>query len=200
MAVVVAGAQVTGDILYNVKKVIIEELDPATGDVKTGTGSKYTISSDSEVGLEPEINEGDKKVLRDSTSIMAQVKDEDLLEAMNLKLTTCKFPVGVLPIIQGGSLKMDTTDVTKIVGYDAPTMAQGATQKKYFKLTIYVENRNGDDIVNYVKFTFSKCRGKILKLQFKKEFFAPEFEVRATENTKLAKPVYGFDYVDTLPV
>lgn len=194
----IATAQTGGDILYNVKQVIIEELDPVTMDVKTGAGSKFIISCDSEIGLEPEINEGDKKILRDSTSIMAQAKDEDLLEAMNLKLTTCKFPVQVLPIIQGGALKMDTTDPTKVVGYDAPTMTQGATQKKYFKVTCFVENRAGDDLVNYVKFTFPKCRGKIIKLNFKKEFFAPEFEIRCTENTKLTKSVYSFDYVLTM--
>lgn len=194
----VSFAQSGGDILYNVKRVEIEELDPATMDVKTDS-KKYVISCDSEIALEPEINEGEKKVLRDSTHILAQAKDEDLLEAMNLKLTTVKFPVEVLPMIQGGTLRCDVTEKTKIVGYDAPTMAEGVTNKKYFRLSAYVGNYEGENVLNYVKITFPKCRGKILKLDFKKEFFAPEFDVRATENTKLKKPAYSFDYVDALP-
>lgn len=190
-------AQEGGDILYNVKRVEIEELDPITMDVKAD-GKKHVISCDSEITLDPEINEGQKKVLRDSTHILAQAKEDDLLEAILLKLTTVKFPVEVVPIIQGGTLRYDTLEKTKIVGYDAPTMSEGAN-KKYFKLTTYVANYEGENVLNYVQFTFPKCKGKIFKLDFKKEFFAPEFEVRATENTKLKKPAYSFDYIDVLP-
>lgn len=194
----VSFAQDGGDYLYNVVRVEIEELDSVTGDVKAGS-NKHVIDCDSEIGLDPEINEGKKTVLRDAKRILAQAKEEDLLEAMNLKLTTVKFPAKVLPIIQGGTLRMDTTNPDKIVGYDAPTMSEGVTNKKYFKLSAYVENYEGESVINYVKFTFPKCRGKLIKLDLKKEFFAPEFDVRATENTKLKKSCYSFDYVDSLP-
>lgn len=195
----IAFAQAGGDYLYNVVRVEIEELDPATMDVKADA-TKYVIDCDSEIGLDPEINEGKKTVLRDAKRILAQAKEEDLLEAMNLKLTTVKLPVAALPIIQGGVLRYDASEPKKIIGYDAPTMAEGATNKKYFRLSAYVENYEGESVINYVKFVFHKCRGKILKLDLKKEFFAPEFDVRGTENTKLKKPCYTFDYVDVLPV
>lgn len=195
----VSFAQTGGDYLYNVVRVEIEELDPTTMDVKEG-GEKYIIDCDSEIGLDPQINEGKKTVLRDAKRILAQAAEEDLLEAMNLKLTTVKFPAAVLPIIQGGTLRYDASEPKKVVGYDAPTMAEGATNKKYIKVSAYVENYEGESVINYVKFTFPKCRGKILKLDLKKEFFAPEFDVRATENTKLGKSCYSFDYIDALPV
>lgn len=194
-------AQVDGDILYNVKRVEIEDLDPATGVPPLESAKKYVIKCDSEVGLEPEILEGEKKTLRDSTKLLAQAKEEDLLSAMNLKLTTCRFMAEVLPIIQGGALKMGTElNSSKIVGYSAPTGEEAVANKKDFKTTIYVENREGDDIVNYVKFTFYKCRGSIMKFDFKKEFFAPEIDIRCTENKKIKKPIYEFDYIDKLPV
>lgn len=192
-------AQTGGDYLYNVVRVEIEELDPATMDVKA-EAIKHVIDCDSEIGLDPEINEGKKTVLRDAKRILAQAKEEDLLEAINLKLTTVKFQAKVLPIIQGGTLRFDATDKDKVVGYDAPTMTEGVTNKKYFKLSAYIENYEGENVLNYVKFTFPKCRGKVIKLDFKKEFFAPEFDVRATENTKLKKSAYSFDYIDALPV
>lgn len=191
-------AQIDGDILYNVKRVEIEELDMLTGDIKVA-GQKFILSCDSEIGLDPEINEGKKQVLRDATRILAQTKEEDLLESMKLKLTSVKFPVAALPIIQGGTIRFDATDKLKIVGYDAPTMAEGSKNKKSFRLTAYVENYEGEAVVNYVKFSFWKCKGKPIKLDFKKDFFAPEFEITATENTKLKKSAYSFDYVDTLP-
>ncbi|MBU3195646.1 hypothetical protein KPL26_03075 [Clostridium algidicarnis] len=191
-------AQTGGDYLYNVVRVEIEELDPATMDVKK-EAIKHVIDCDSEIGLDPEINEGKKTVLRDAKRILAQAKEEDLLEAINLKLTTVKFQAAVLPIIQGGILRYDLSEPKKIVGYDAPTMTEGVTNKKYFKLSAYIENYEGENVLNYVKLTFPKCRGKVIKLDFKKEFFAPEFDVRATENTKLKKSAYSFDYIDALP-
>lgn len=195
---VLASAQSGGDVLYNVVRVDLEELDPATGDIKTG-GKKFKLDCDSEIGLDPVINEGKKTVLRDSKKIIAQAAEEDLLEAMNLKLTSVKFPAEALAIIQGGTVRTDATETTKVVGYDAPTMAEGASNKKYFKLTAYVENYQGEVVLNYVKFTFYKCKGKPIKFDLKKEFFAPEFDINATENTKLIKPIYSFDYVDKLP-
>lgn len=194
----VSKAQVGGDYLYNVKRVMLEELDPATGDVKAGA-EKHVIDCDSEVTIDPEINEGTKTVLRDSTKILAQAAQEDLLVAVNLTLTTVKFPAKVLPIIQGGMLRTDATTPTDIVGYDAPTMAEGVANKKYFKLTIFVENYEGEAVFNYVQFTFPKCRGRIIGLTLNKEFTAPQFNIRATENSKLNKSVYSFDYIDALP-
>ena len=44
-------AQVDGDILYNVKRVEIEDLDPATGVPPLESAKKYVIKCDSEVGL-----------------------------------------------------------------------------------------------------------------------------------------------------
>ncbi|CAM3004777.1 hypothetical protein HAHI6034_10875 [Hathewaya histolytica] len=194
----VSYAQADGDILYNVKRVEVEEIDTLTGDVKKGSKT-FVIECDSEIGLEPEINEGEKKVLRDATKILAQAKEEDLLEGMGLKLSTVKFPAEVIPMIQGGTLRYDSSEPKKIVGYDAPTMAEGVKNKKYFRLKAYVENYEGDDVANYVVFTFWKCKGKPVKIDLKKDFFAPEFEIRATENTKIKKSVYSFDYVKTLP-
>ena len=196
---VTASAQADGDMLYNVVRVEIEEIDPSTGNAKP-SGATYKIKCDSEIGLEPVVNEGQVVVRRDSKSILARAKEEDLLESMNLTLTSVRFPVEVLAIVQGGTVKKGTgEDASKIVGYSAPTMSEGVSNKKQFKLTAYVENYSGDDVVNYVKFTFYKCKGKPISLDFKKDFFAPQFLIQATENTKISKPIYEFDYIATLP-
>ena len=194
-----AASQAGGDCLYNVVKVILEEIDPATGNVKVSSPIKVDIDCDSEIALEPIILEGETKTLRDSKRILARAKEDDLLEGMKLTLTTVKFSPTALSLIQGGKVRNGSSGHTeKIVGYDAPMMAEGAS-KTPFKMTAYCENRAGDDIVNYVAFTFWKCSGKPIGLELKKEFFAPKMEVTATENTKINKPSYSFDYVDKLP-
>lgn len=196
---VTASAQTNGDCLYNVVRGVLEEIDPATGAAKV-SGEKVTIDCDSEIALEPMILEGETKILRDSKRILARAKEEDLLEGMKLTLTTVKFSPPALAMVQGGTVRKGTEgDTDKIVGYDAPMMAEGVDNKKLFKMTAYCENIAGDDIVNYVAFTFWKCKGKPIGLELKKEFFAPKMEVQATENTKISKPAYSFDYVAQLP-
>ncbi|WP_238884525.1 hypothetical protein [Clostridium sp. YIM B02551] len=194
----VSFAQDGGDFLYNVVRVDIEELDSTTFDVKTD-GKKIKIDCDSEIGLDPQINEGKKNTLRDSKKILAQAEDEDLLEALGLKLTSVKFPVQAMPLVQGGTIRYDEADPNKIVGYDAATMAEGVANKRFLKVTAYVENYEGEAVLNYVKFTFWKCKGTPIKFDLKKEFFAPEFNLTAKENSKLKKPIYSIDYVDLLP-
>lgn len=194
-----ASSQEGGDCLYNVVKVVLEEIDPKTGAVKGSSPIKVTIDCDSEIALEPIILEGETKTLRDSKRILARAKEDDLLEGMKLTLTTVKFSPTALALIQGGKVRNGLTEhASKIVGYDAPMMSEGGS-KTPFKMTAYCENRAGDDIVNYVAFTFWKCSGKPIGLELKKEFFAPKMEVTATENTKINKPSYSFDYVDKLP-
>lgn len=194
-----AASQTGGDCLYNVVKVVLEEIDPATGNVKSSSPIKVTIDCDSEIALEPIILEGETKTLRDSKRILARAKEDDLLEGMKLTLTTVKFSPVALSMVQGGTVRKGSDGHTdKIVGYDAPLMAEDGANKKLFKMTAYCENRAGDDIVNYVKFTFWKCSGKPIGLELKKEFFAPKMEVTATENTKIQKPSYSFDYVASL--
>lgn len=195
-----AATQKDGDCLYNVVKVVLEEIDPATGNVKSETPIKVNINCDSEIALEPIILEGETKTLRDSKRILARAKEEDLLEGMKLTLTTVKFSPVALSLVQGGKVRNGLSEHTeKIVGYDAPMMSEVSSSKKPFKMTAYCENRAGDDIVNYVAFTFWKCSGKPIGLELKKEFFAPKMEITATENTKINKPAYSFDYLDKLP-
>ncbi|MDM0478654.1 hypothetical protein QTH27_12785 [Clostridium perfringens] len=195
-----AASQESGDCLYNVVKVVLEEIDPKTGAVKVASPIKVTIDCDSEIALEPIILEGETKTLRDSKRILARAKEDDLLEGMKLTLTTVKFSPTALALVQGGKVRNGETEhASKIVGYDAPMMSEGGS-KTPFKMTAYCENRAGDDIVNYVAFTFWKCAGKPIGLELKKEFFAPKMEVTASENTKIKKPAYSFDYVDKLPV
>lgn len=67
-----AASQAGGDCLYNVVKVVLEEIDPKTGAVKGDSPIKVTIDCDSEIALEPIILEGETKTLRDSKRILAR--------------------------------------------------------------------------------------------------------------------------------
>jgi len=184
------------DILYGIKKVVLTELDPATGIPKVGEPIICNVSTAEEAELEPVLSEGEEKVLRTDDKILAIARTPDLLYGYDLKLKDNTFDVNVASLIEGGTIRKD--EEQNIIGYDSPKLADGATIKP-FKAEIYVANYEGDSIKGYVKVTLNNCIGKAPKLGFKKDFFAPEFEIKARENTKANLPIKSVDYVDTLP-
>ncbi len=189
-------------ILYNVKRVELTELDPSTWDAKE-KGTKVVVKCDSEVTIEPEVNQGNQVVLRDETRIYAEAKEEDLLTALKVTLTTVKVNEQAVAMVQGGEVvySEEVGHTEEIIGYNMPTQAELATQKKYFSMDLYVANYEGADIVDYTKFNFPKCRGNgVIPFNFNKSnFFSPAFPILAKEITSKDKPCMGWVYVDKLP-
>lgn len=70
---------------------------------------------------------------------------------------------------------------------------------KPFRMTLYVPNYVGDSIVNYVKIVLNNCTGTAPGMNLGKEFFAPQFSVKAREATKASLPIKSMGYVSTLP-
>lgn len=189
----------TGEILYNVKKVILTPLDELTGkppaDVK-----KINIQCDSEIEIDPEVSKGQEKQLRDDDKILATASTPDLLYGYKLKLKNTTLELAVAALIEGGTIRYstETGHETEIVGYDTPMLSEGSKIKP-FMAEIFVANYEGEDIKNYAKITFNKCTGKAFKMSLKKDFYAPEFEIKCRENTKAGLPIKSIDFVDTLP-
>lgn len=183
------------DILYGVKMLVLEELDEKTQLPKEGGVTCYATTGQS-AELEPVVSEGEEKIARSDTKILAIVRTPDLLYGYNMKLVDNTFDVNAAALIEGGAVKTDAEG--KVTGYDSAMLADGATMKP-FRATIYVANYMGDAIVNYVKLTLNKCEGKAPTIKVGDEFFAPEFEIKAREATKAGLPVKNLEYVDELP-
>lgn len=183
------------DILYGVKLLVLEELDPATQLPKAG-GAVCRATTGKSAELEPVISEGEEKIARSDTHILAIVRTPDLLYGYNLKLVDNAFDVNAAALIEGGVIKTGENGV--VTGYDSAKLAEGATMKP-FRATIYIANYSGDSIVNYVKLILHKCEGKAPSIKVGDDFFAPEFEIKAREATKAGLPVKSIEYVDELP-
>lgn len=183
------------DILYGVKLLVLEELDEKTQLPKEGGATCYATTGQS-AELEPVVSEGEEKIARSDTKILAIVRTPDLLYGYNLKLVDNTFDINAAALIEGGAVKTDESG--EVIGYDSAMLADGATMKP-FRATIYVANYSGDSIVNYVKLTLNKCEGKAPTIKVGDDFFAPEFQIKAREATKAGLPVKSLDYVDELP-
>lgn len=183
------------DILYGVKLLVLEELDEKTQLPKEGGATCYATTGQS-AELEPVVSEGEEKIARSDTKILAIVRTPDLLYGYDLKLVDNTFDINAAALIEGGAIKKGEDGA--VIGYDSAMLADGATMKP-FRATIYVANYSGDSIVNYVKLTLNKCTGKAPTIKVGNDFFAPEFQIKAREATKAGLPVKSLDYVDELP-
>lgn len=186
------------DVLYGVKKVILTELDPATQLPKAASPITCKISTAESCELEPVVSEGEESVARTEDKILAIVRTPDLLYGYDFKFKDNTFDPNVTALIGGMKLRMKSDPPTEIESLETPMMAEGATMKP-FKCDIYVANYEGDSIKNYVVITLNNCSGKAPKFSVGKEFYAPEFEIKAREATKAGKPIKSISYVDALP-
>ena len=182
-------------ILYNIKKAVITELDPTTGKDKTG-GVVAHIKTAQKAELEPVLSEGEEDILRNDVSILAVVRTDDLIYGYDIKLTDNQFDDTMAGLVAGYKVEDGATTGTKKLS--TPMMSEGNVAKP-FKLDLYVANYSGDSIVNYAKVTLNKCTGKFPTMTVGDGFFAPEFEIKARENTKANLPIKDIEFVDTLP-
>lgn len=180
-------------ILYNIKKAVITELDPTTGAAKTG-GVVAHIKTAQKAELEPVLSEGEEDILRNDVSILAVVRTDDLIYGYDIKLTDNQFDDTMAGLVAG--YKVEGEAKTKKLS--TPMMSEGNVAKP-FKLDLYVANYSGDSIVNYAKVTLNKCTGKFPTMTVGDGFFAPEFEIKARENTKAKLPIKQIEFVEELP-
>lgn len=187
------------DILYGIKLVEMEELDPQTQLPKVG-GQKFRVDTAETAELEAVTSEGTEDIKRNDTRILAIVRTPDLLYGYNLTFKDNTFDPEIMALVEGGTLrKTGAAGSQTIEGYDSPMLSTGAANMKPFRLTLYVPNYLGDSIVNYVKITLNNCSGTAPSMNLGKEFFAPEFNVKAREATKASLPIKSMDYVAKLP-
>lgn len=183
-------------ILYNIKKVVLTELDPKTGAPKASDGVKATIETAQKAELEPVLSEGDEDVLRAPEKILAVVRTDDLIYGYDVKLTDNTFGPEVAGLVAGYKVTKGSSGQKD--KYATPMMNEGFTGKP-FKLDIYVANYSGDAIVDYAKITLNKCIGKFPTMSVGDGFYAPEFEIKARENSAAKLPIKEITFVDEIP-
>lgn len=185
------------EILYNIERVDLTELDPSTGKPAAGaTAIKTTIKTAKEAKLAAVISEGSEEILRNATNILAVVREDDLLYGYDLTFTDNTFDIKAAQLVAG--YVKSTAESAGESDLQTPLMSEG-NKGKPFMAEIYVANYQGDSIKNYCKITLNKCIGKFPDMTVGSEFFAPEFEIKARENTKANLPIKNIAWVDTLP-
>lgn len=179
-------------ILYGIKKAVLTELDATTGLVKEG-GVTATIKTAEEASLSPVLSEGAEEILRNDTNILAVVRTDDLLYGYDFTFKDNQFDLNSAQLLGGLVVEEGDNVVVK-----TPMLSEGSVLRP-FKMELYVANYEMDAIVGYAKITLNKCFGKFPEISIGKEFFAPEFEVKARENSAANLPIFSIEEVQELP-
>lgn len=180
-------------ILYGIKKAIITELDATTGLPLEG-GTTAVIKTAEEASLSPVFSEGNEEILRNDTNILAIVRSDDLLYGYDFTFKDNQFDLDSARLL--GGYEVEEGENGAIV--KTPMLSQGSTTHP-FKMELYVASYEMDAIVGYVKITLNKCFGRFPEITIGKEFFAPEFEVKARENSTANLPILQIEEVTELP-
>lgn len=144
------------------------------------------------------VSEGEEKPLRVKNTIKAQNNTEDIVMGYDLKFVNATMVAETLALIDGGTLRFDETEDTKVVGYDGPP-AGSPVERQLFTTYVYTEEKDVDGSTkSYVKFGYKHCKGTPINYTLTDgEFFAPE--LTAKSRPKKGESPVSIDFIDELP-
>lgn len=179
-------------------KAEIPTIDCCMVTIETSEG-EFGFDTANKVAVEPQLEEQDAVKLIIKGKLKAQKPAETTLTGNKITLTDNVFNPELVLVLQGGVIKYDTEDPTKIIGYTPPVAGSGEKTDP-FKLNCYSAQYNAaGNIVRYEKISYPNCKG--VPVAFGSEdgaFRAPEYTINSAPNTGEAP--YDISYVDQLPV
>ena len=168
-------------------------------DGKTPEGDILCVTTDSKIAVEPQTETQEAVKLIVKGILKAQKKKKVTVTGNTITLTDNVFIPEVVVMLQGGTIKYDETDTTKVIGYTPPVNGSEDTGKK-FELCAYSAQYNAaGDIVQYEKITYPNCTGNPVAFGSEDNTFrVPEYEIDSAPDKGQAP--YEIDYVSALPV
>ena len=178
-------------------KAEIPTIDCSLITIETKDG-EFGFETANKLAVEPQIEttEGVKLIIKGV--LKAQKPEQSTVTGNKLTLTDNVFNPELVLVLQGGTIKYDSVDQSKIIGYTPPV--SGSKDKgEVFKLNAYSAQYNAAGlIVNYEKITYPNCSGSPVAFGAEDGVFrAPEYTINSAPNTGEAP--YDITYVDELP-
>lgn len=176
-----------------------------TIDVNLVTLQTYAVGADelildtaNQIQVEVQTETTDRIPLIVKGRLIAQKPQETTVTGNNITLTDNVFNPEMVKILQGGTIKYDSVDTTKVIGYTPPVV--GSNDKGVlFRLCAYSAIYNAAGIITgYEKITYPNCQGNPVAFNSEDGVFrAPEYTITSAPNTGEAP--YDIDIVSTLP-
>lgn len=179
-------------------KAEIATIDCCLVTIETEEG-EFGFDTSNKVAVEPQIEEEDAVKLVVKGILRAQKPKTTTLTGNEITLTDNVFNPELVLVLQGGTIKYDTEDTSKIIGY-TPPVAGSADKGEVFKLNCYSAQYDAaGQIVQYEKITYPNCQGSPVAFGSEDGVFrAPEYVISSAPKTGEAP--YDINYVPSLPV
>ena len=179
-------------------KAEIATIDCCLVTIETADG-EFGFDTANQISVEPQVEEQEAVKLVVKGVLRAQKPKVVTLTGNQITLTDNVFNPELVLVLQGGVIKYDVEDSTKIIGY-TPPVAGSDDKGEIFKLNAYSAQYDAaGKIVQYEKITYPNCQG--VPVAFGSEdgaFRAPEYTIDSAPNTGEAP--YEINYVSELPV
>lgn len=176
-----------------------------TIDVALVTIETYEVGADelifdtaNQIQVEVQTETTDRIPLIVKGRLIAQKPMETTVTGNNITLTDNVFNPELVQILQGGTIKYDSVDPTKVIGYTPPVTGSSDTGK-LFKLKAYSAIYNSAGIITgYERITYPNCKGNPVAFGAKDGVFrAPEYTISSAPANNEAP--YDIDIVAELP-
>ena len=179
-------------------KAEIATIDCCLVTIETDAG-EFGFDTANRIAVEPQIEEQEAVKLIVKGILRAQKPPVKTITGNRITLTDNVFNPELVLILQGGTIKYDTQNQNKVIGY-TPPVAGSADKGEVFKLNCYSAQYNAaGQIVQYEKIQYPNCTGSPVAFGSEDGVFrAPEYIIDSAPNTGEAP--YDMSYVTTLPV
>ncbi len=179
-------------------KAEIATIDVCLVTIETADG-EFGFDTANSIQVEPQIEEEDAVKLVVKGILRAQKPKISTLTGNTITLADNVFNPELVLVLQGGTIKYDAENQTKIIGY-TPPVAGSSDKGEIFKLNAYSAQYNASgQIVQYEKITYPNCQG--VPVAFGSEdgaFRAPQYTINSAPN--IGEAPYDINYVAELPV
>lgn len=178
-------------------KAEIATIDCCLVTIETDDG-EFGFDTANKIEVEPQIEEEDAVKLVVKGILRAQKPKTITITGNEITLTDNVFNPELVLILQGGTIKYDSEEPTKIIGY-TPPVAGSSDKGEVFKLNVYSAQYDASgQIVQYEKITYPNCQG--VPVAFGSEdgvFRVPEYTINSAP--KNGEAPYDINYVAELP-
>lgn len=159
-------------------------------------GNTYNINTADEISCELSSEDAESTSLTIKKRTIAKKDGVDLVKGYDLKLKDNVFTPDLVADLQGGRVTKDTQG--NFQSYTAPTVGVAPTLKS-FTTSFFIEVVGEDGPTGeYLKYTFSKCKGSLLSPNFKDdEYYSSEYTVKSRPT--LGTAAYTVTLVNELP-
>jgi hypothetical protein len=170
-------------------------IKPSGGEVE------YVLNTASKIQVDIQTETTDAVKLIIKGVLKAQKHKQVTVTGNQITLTDNVFTPEIVQILQGGTIKYDEENATKIIGYTPPLVGSSNADLPIFELIAYSAIYNAAGIITgYERISYPNCQGNPISLTSEDNVFrAPEYTIDSAPNTGEAP--YNITYIepDELP-